>query len=281
MVNNEPQKIVVDGEEIISDISNSKNVIKFDSDSVVIVYTNNGLPIRFRRWDLDNFIVEHTWRLDKGSNYPYTKVTKNIEGKITKYDLSREPFLKLIKGKQKSVKVYIHRYIMGFYDKDGRESIKKQFPNTPIADIHVHHRENPAGPRFINFSDQMDLIPKTIHGKFKAKRAYTNYYGMFPIRKIKDKDGNIKYTYELRDNNRKIYAISIDNNPYGLNVHSLRKKNIYKFIMLPFQMKILEEQSMDKKIKLFKERVELLYRYIWDLAKELEKQGKIIIEYIN
>lgn len=281
------------GAPITSEIAtNSKNAICIEGDNAVI-YTSVGEPIYIRKWDLADFILEVTWGYYDG-RYARTSVEiPTLRRLCEKFKLDIEAFGNVSVQKKT---IYIHKLIMGFYDVDKRNEIllthkqlMDEYGLSSIDEMEVDHDTNNCllyGKVAFNFSDQMRLVPKSLHRKaWKIDKSQRHTQDIYPI---------------SRDIETGVFQLEIRKKPSSLgevigvitDTDKAAASNI-KGIQEEMQK---WRSANDKKLKAFHANKALSNYEKWeygdqlnqellndliDLGKSLEQQGKVQIKWYS
>lgn len=299
------QTIEVDGEMLYSDISNSKNVMKFCGDDSVVIFTNQGIKTWIRPIDVDELIKECSWNVDyskkevdifnwdlgtvvgkktlKEPRYLSATLTpkdfEDAENKVKKYNL--DPELPMIKNflKGKKIKIYLHRYIKRMYSINYTKRIKEQygisdeeFNKSGLSSLEVHHMD---ANKMENYSDKMNIVPKKEHPHIKRENPNVyNFYGyQFPIGAV-----NEQVFLEIRNLNRgTLSAKVVDLDKSGCNISELKN-----YITIETRNKhdsILLLNDVHKGLERYTECNVELQELLLSKAICMENEGKVKIEY--
>lgn len=306
-MSNKAKEIIIEGEKIVSDYCESKNVIKiYEQENCAIIYTKKGQPIYLRPSDIDDFIINSSWSYDykdeeiyviKNSGlvpkkevrrYPRYAVTtitnKDIENKVNTYEFSREvkPFKGLLNEQEKG-KVSLHRYVMGLYNSDKVNEYAKKF-EISLEDIgtklHVDHKEWDTRA---NFSDKLRVVTAQANSRNKSV-SNKRMEWILPIEKSEG-----KFVMKVLDlnsisipRNCKMIAEVIDLDDTGENVVQLKRwllKELRKERtnhLKKFKGEVLSNDSLRISQKFNNENILKLI----NKAKELDADGKVIINIL-
>jgi hypothetical protein len=298
-------KVTVKGsdEVLVSDIPDTKNVVKI-YDENAFIYTTKGERFSIRARDLGEFIKNCSWCYGT-SNYPSTLLPiKDLPEICEKYGLDFEAFgigkeyveIMKVQGNKRymkrQVKVYLHRYVMGFYDPQKRKEMKKKYKDAlkqyglkSVDELEVDHdmtiSKSGKQKKVYHYSDLMRICPHKVHQGFKV--PFSNYQYAFPIFKNEELGLFELHLKESLSPFAKTIGKIIDSDVFAVNVAALHKKILKKYSDYYVCRKIKHlqdhpEVSDSEKYEYLRTLDAELRQELLDMAKELEEQGIVKVE---